>query len=272
MKFLFKIFLPFLFLALVSCQQEPLPADSLAYEGLEDEYMQEPLRQKELDQDQEKPEPDQAELERKLIKEGHVEFETEEVEETRERVLKAVQKYQAYVSSDQSYTYSHRISHTLVIRVPAKDFDALLAAISQGVEHFEQKNISVKDVTAEFLDIAARLKTKKELEGRYMKLLQKANSVSEMLEIERQMAVLRGDIESIEGRLNYLENQVGLSTLHLTFYKSVSQETAFGKKFREGFQNGWDNLIWFFVGLVNIWPFLLLIPLLIWGIRRIRKR
>ena len=81
MKFLFKIFLPFLFLALVSCQQEPLPADSLAYEGLKDEYMQEPLRQKELDQDQEKPEPDQAELERKLIKEGHVEFETEEVEE-----------------------------------------------------------------------------------------------------------------------------------------------------------------------------------------------
>ncbi len=272
MKLSPKIFLPFLLVTIFSCQQDPLATDSLAYESLEDEYMQEPVRQKELDQDQETPEPDQAEIERKLIKEGQVEFETENVDETRERVLKAVKQYKAYVSSDQSYTYAHRISHTLVIRVPAKDFDDLLTDISQGVDRFDQKNIAVKDVTEEFLDIAARLKTKKELEGRYMSLLQKANSVSEILEIERQMAVLRGDIESIEGRLKYLKNQVGLSTLHLTFYKSISQETAFGKKFREGFRNGWDNLIWFLVGMVNIWPFLLLIPIIIWAIRRLRKR
>lgn len=211
-------------------------------------------------------------VERKLIKEGRVEFETNNLGATRENIFTAIEKFDAYVSSDEEYTYSGRKSNTLVIRVPADSFDDLLAAATQGVDRFDSKEVNVKDVTEEFLDIQARLKTKKELEARYSELLQRANSVSEMLEIEKEMGNLRAEIESIEGRLKYLENRVGYATLRMTFYESIPKDNAFSQKFKEGFRNGGNNLIWFFVGIVNIWPFILLGIALIFGVRIYRKR
>lgn len=211
-------------------------------------------------------------IERKLIKEGRVEFETKSIAATRKTILSAVETYNGYIASDQEYKSSGQIRNTIVIRVPAEDFDNLLKAATVGIEKFDSKNISVNDVTEEFLDIKARLKTKKELENRYLELLQQTKSVTEILEIEKQIGQLRADIESIEGRLKYLEDRVALSTLTITFYEYIPNKTAFDSKFRNGFRNGWDNLIWFFVFLVNIWPFIVMTILILLGIRVYKKR
>lgn len=211
-------------------------------------------------------------IERKLIKEGRVEFKTDNLNTTRKTIFEAVNKYKGYVSSDQEFKSPGRKSNTVVIRVPAKTFDNLLSDATKGVEKFESKEINVKDVTEEFLDIQARLKTKKELELRYIDLLKQAKNVTEILEIEKQIGELRSEIESIEGRLKYLQDRVSFSTLTMTFYETVPNETAFEQKFKNGFRNGWDNLIWFFVVLTNIWPFILIGIGLIFGIRLYKKR
>jgi hypothetical protein len=211
-------------------------------------------------------------LERKLIKEGRVEFETDNVNTTRKTIFEAANKYKGYVSSDQEFKSTGRKSNTVIIRVPADKFDNLLSDATIGVEKFDSKEINVKDVTEEFLDIQARLKTKKELELRYIDLLKQAKNVIEILEIEKQIGQLRSDIESIEGRLKYLQDRVSFSTLTMTFYETIPNKTEFGQKFKNGFRNGWDNLIWFFVVLTNIWPFILIGLGLIFGIRLYRKR
>lgn len=211
-------------------------------------------------------------VERKLIKEGRVEFETGNLNTTRKTIFETVSKYKGYVSSDQEYKSPGRKSNTVVIRVPADNFDNLLNDATKGVDKFESKEINVKDVTEEFLDIQARLKTKKELEWRYIDLLKQAKTVTEILEIERQIGELRADIESVEGRLKYLQDRVSFSTLTMTFYETTPNETVFGQKFKNGFTNGWDNLIWFFVVLTNIWPFILIGLGLIIGIQLYRKR
>lgn len=209
---------------------------------------------------------------RKLIKEGRVEFETNNLNSTRKTIFEAVRKYNGYVSLDQEYKTQGRKSNTVIIRVPADSFDSLLSEATQGVEKFESKEINIKDVTEEFLDIEVRLKTKKELEQRYIDLLKEAKNVVEILEVEKEIGQLRSDIESIEGRLNYLEDRVSFSTLSMTFYQSIPNETEFGQKFRNGFRNGWDNLIYFFVVLINIWPFILIGFGLTIGVRMYRRR
>ncbi|CAN0604968.1 unnamed protein product [Ectocarpus sp. 12 AP-2014] len=94
-----------------------------------------------------------------------------------------------------------------------------------------------------------------------------------MLAMEAQVGQLRTEIESIEGRLNYLESQVSMSTLTIDFYQTIPDQTQFGNKFKNGFKNGWDNLVWFFVGLVNVWPFVILISgVVFWFIIRRRKK
>ena len=210
--------------------------------------------------------------ERKLIKDGRVEFGTENLNSTRKTIFEAVNKYKGYVSSDQEFKSPGRKSNTVIIRVPADNFDNLLSDATQGVEKFESKEINVKDVTEEFLDIQARLKTKKELEQRFIDLLKEAKNVTEVLEIEKQIGQLRSDIESIEGRLKYLQDRVSFSTLTMTFYESIPNETEFGQKFQKGFRNGWDNLVWFFVVLTNIWPFILIGLGLIIGLKIYRRK
>lgn len=208
----------------------------------------------------------------KLIKEGHLEFETDNLNKSKKSILKAVQQHNAYISSDEAYNGPDRESNTLIVRVPANSFDLFLQKATEGVSRFDRKEIRVLDVTTEYLDIAARLKTKKELENRYLELLQKAQTVPELLEVEKQLGELRAEIESTEGRLNYLQHQVTYATLTVTFYKNIPYQTTFGHKFDNGLRNGWNNLIWFLVALVNVWPFVLIGLALLVSVKVYRRR
>lgn len=211
-------------------------------------------------------------IEKKLIKEGIVEFRTSDEQKTRSAITGTIAQYNGYISSESGSNYSDRISNTIIIRVPAQNFDSLLAGVTKGIKRFDTKEITLKDVTEEYLDIQARLKTKRELELRYRDLLKRANSVSDVLEIEKQSGELRSDIEAIEGRLRYLQSQVSYSTLTVTFYQIVPAQTSFKENFKTGFKNGWDNLIYFFIGLANLWPFILIGTGIITGFRFYRKK
>ncbi len=211
-------------------------------------------------------------IERKLIKQGSIAFEVENLEQTHQRVTAALANFGGYLASDETSKSVGRKTTTLVVRIPAENFDAFLAAATEGVTQFDHKQIGVRDVTEEFLDVEARLKTKKELETRYLQLLEKAKNVNEILNIERELGNIRSEIESAEGRLKYLSNQVAFSTLNIRFYVSIPEETNFGGKFAVGFRNGWNNLVWSLVFLVNVWPFVVLTIALILLIRFWRKK
>ncbi len=211
-------------------------------------------------------------VERKLIKEGNIEFQTHDLKATRKTIFEAVGQNKAYISSDLEYNTAVEKKNTLVIRVPAGNFDKLLKTVTTGIDKFDFKQITSRDVSEEFLDIEARLKTKKELETRYLGLLKQAKDVHEILEIEKEIGALRSDIESIEGRLKYLQDKISFSTLDMTFYESIPSQSEFGHQFKNGFKNGWDNLISFFVVLINIWPFILIGLGLIMGIRIYKRK
>jgi hypothetical protein len=212
-------------------------------------------------------------VERKLIKTGSVSFETPDLAETQQKVRGAITKYGGYISSDSEYKSYDRITNTIEIRVPNKDFDNLLNDIVSGIERLDDKTISVQDVTEEYLDAAARIKTKKELELRYHELLKEAKTVTEMLEIEKQIGDLRTEIESIEGRLKFLQDQVTLSTLTVTFYQRIPEDKKWDGQFAKSVKSGWHNLIYFFLALIHIWPFIVIgIIVLIIVRRSMRKK
>lgn len=213
------------------------------------------------------------EIDRKLIKTGYIEFEVENFSDMNKLIDQAIDDNEAYLSSESEYYSYDRANIAVEIRVPAENFEKLLNQITIGIDDFDRRDINVSDVTEEFIDVEARLKAKKELEKQYIELLDKAKSVSEILEIEYQIGLLRADIESFEGRLRYLTNSVAYSTLSVTYWKPAPKQNKFGNEFKDGFGNGWNNLIWFFVGLTNIWPFLLLsVIAIIFLKKRMNKR
>jgi hypothetical protein len=205
--------------------------------------------------------PEKIEIQevRKIIREGDITFETSDVNETKSLITKATLELNGYITKESANDYADRIEQALIIRVPADKFDLLLAKISESARKIESKNINALDVTEEFIDVEARLKTKKELENRYRELLAKATKVEEIMSIEKEIGQLRADIESVEGRLRYLKDKVSFSSLTVTYYQKINSAFGFSSKFGQALKYGWKNLLWFFIGITTIWPFIILL-------------
>lgn len=276
MKNLLKILLAVLSLAFWSCQgNEEQGYEQSAYQDIQTEESgyEQAEQAEEGSEEVSKSTETVADTERKLIKNGRLGFQTDDLTSTHQRILGLAKKFNAYIASDEMVKSREQVVHNITIRIPAKGFDELVGQIGEGVKEFDYKDISVRDVTAEFLDVEARIKTKKELENRYIAILQKANTVANMLEVEEKLGEVRGEIESMEGRLKYLKNQVAYSTLEVSFYKEFPYEgDGFGKRIVNSFGQGWQGFIFFIVGLVNLWPFLILIGIAIWFFRSYKKR
>jgi hypothetical protein len=215
------------------------------------------------------------EIDLKIIKKGTLRFETKDLANTHAQILTIVRLSNGYIQNDNSGKNYSQQYHNLIIRVPTEKFQSTLDAISKGVEYFDEKTISRQDVTEEFVDLNARLKAKRALESRYLALLAKAKKVKEMLEIERELSEIREGIERAEGRLKYLNNKVSLSTFTIQFYKTeigTKTNASFGTKISNALKSGWNAMASFFLGLLRVWPFLILVVLVTYMIRRWIKK
>jgi len=202
--------------------------------------------------------------EQKLIKNGSISFETKSIKETKAFLQKTVLKYNGYISNEQVEDYRTNPTEILTVRVPNADFDKLINEIGLQVGEFDSKQINIEDVTAEFVDIEARLKNKKQLESKYHELLARANNMADILKIEKEISIIREDIEATEGRLRYLSNQVGFSTLHITYYEhKATAGFHFGDKMGNAMSEGGMGFLWFIIGLTQLWP-MLIIGIIIW--------
>jgi hypothetical protein len=212
-------------------------------------------------------------IEQKIIKTGDLRFETNDLEETYNKMITASKKHNAIIQNDTEGKDYGLIFRKIIIRVPSKNFDLFLSDVSKGLAYFDNKEISSQDVTEEYIDIDARLKAKKVLESRYLELLKKANKVTEMLEIEKQLSIIREEIEAKEGQLRYLQSQISMSTISIEFYKTVANEggatISYGSKIWNAILSGFNGISSFFIGLLSIWPFLIILAA---GFYFIRKR
>ena len=209
----------------------------------------------------------------KLIKTAKLVFETEELTQSRKNITQDLKKYGAYISNESSSDHSYRSTQYLTIKVPVKQFDNLLQTIGQGVKQFDIKEIDVSDVSEEYYDVIARIQAQKKLEERLYEILKVAETVDELLEVESKLGDVRMKIESMQGRLKFLENKTNLSTINIEYYITKDYHPKPEKnRFLKGLINGWNGLVNFLVGIVNIWPIILVICAIVFFIRRVIKK
>lgn len=215
-------------------------------------------------------------IESKIIKNANLRFETADLNQSYADIQKAVVKYKAAIQNDVTGKNNNSAYRDLTIRIPNTSFDSFINDISKGVSHFDRKEISSDDVTEEYIDIESRVNTKKTLEKRYLDLLNKATKVSEILEIEKGLATVREEIESIEGRLKYLQSRVALSTIHIEMYTRNASESgatvSYGSKMWNSFKEGFFGISTFFLDLLQVWPFILIFVLLLIYLRKRYKK
>lgn len=213
-------------------------------------------------------------LTQKLVKTGGIDFESENVEADYQKIRNLLPQYQAYVQREDQSKSPYRITYSVTIRVPSSVYDSLFNQISALAFRLENRYSNVQDVTERYYDLQTRIKNKKSLEQRYLKLLDKANEIKDILEIEKNINQVRTDIERLQGQFKLLSKQVSLSTIDLSFYESLpyvhdaSNRKGFGERIFSAFYNGWEGFLSFLVGITTLWPFLFA---LLGGVYLIRK-
>ncbi len=156
----------------------------------------------------------------------------------------------------------------ITLRVPAEKLDTLQQQLAKTGKVLSQ-SVSADDVTQEYIDLSARLKNLKAEEARLRAFLTKTNKVSELLEVERELARVRGEIEAMQAQVDYLERQAAMATLTLTLYEpgpvvsSGGADWGFADAIRRGIQGAAAVVTGLLTFVIAVAP-LLLLALLVW--------
>jgi hypothetical protein len=219
---------------------------------------------------------------RMIIHSGTMNLEVDKYDETEGKIKDITNRFNGYVTNTiSSLNASGKKQGTITIRIPSEKFDGLLSEISK-IRKVMNQNISGKDVTEEYMDSEARLKTQRELESRLLKLLEeKTARLTDVVDVEQKLAGVRENIEKTEGRMRYLKDQASYSTLAVSVYEPSMLVTSTGGGFfyelGRGFEKGLTGftavlsaLITFIIALLPVLVIAYLIFLLVR--RYLRKR
>lgn len=189
-------------------------------------------------------------IDRKIIRNGELAIETESPNEGLRKITLAAESHGGFVVTSEfkqnptAPGAKPNQSVTVVARVPSSAFAATLEQIRGVGDRVVQEKISGQDVSEEYLDVQARLRNKKALEGQFLDIMKQARKVEDALEVQSQLADVRTDIERLEGRRRFLDNQSALSTITTTLQMPqpiiATSTSGFGATVKRAFGDSID--------------------------------
>ena len=208
-----------------------------------------------------------AENARKVIYNADVTLESTDFDAAQQAVLEAVESHGGYLShSDLSGSAEDqdRFLH-LTVRVPATEYRSLLTALGNSANLLNASE-SADDITADYIDVQARLTALEAQRDRLNELADQAQTTADLLEIESQLSDVQYQIESYTQQQRWMDDQVDYSTVEVSLseVKALTPETPAGFLEQAGraFLDGWDAFSLFLKGLVlsviYLWPVLLI--------------
>jgi hypothetical protein len=214
---------------------------------------------------------------RKLVQNGTIFFEVVDASKTRGEIALFVNDLSGYIASEKIHKDDNMQQRfEMVARIPGSNLEKFISRIEAMSTRIDDREFSAQDVTEEYVDLESRLAAKRELETRFREIVRQAATIEDILKIEEQIGVVRGDIESIQGRLKVLSNRVSYATITLTYYQPYSAPAivvpGLGSKFASAFLGGWDSLVRLTIGLTRIWPYLIILSAATWIWLRRRRR
>lgn len=221
-------------------------------------------------------------VDKKIIKTGNLNLKVEKAETAAESIANIAKLNKGEISNSYFSESSRGTKSGFVtVRVPYKNFDTAFAEIKKVATQVVSEDSNAQDITAEYIDLEARLKNKRAEEASFVALLNRSGKIEEILVVTREVARTRGEIEQLEGQIRYLSSQTDMSTITVNLSEdaviaSVSQDwrpwqtvkTSVKQLITNG-QNFIDGLIGFSVVAL---PMLLIYALIIWLIYYVGKK
>jgi Domain of unknown function (DUF4349) len=206
----------------------------------------------------------EAALDRKIIRNADLTIEVNSTMEAQQKVTSIAESNGGFVVTSEAKQRENNdpakrtVDIKLVLRVPSNQFSNAVDQIEKLATNLPQRNVSGQDITEEFIDLEARMKTQKALELQFLEIMKQANKVADALEVQRQIAEVRTEIERLEGRKRFLENRSSLSTITVNISTPVPivvSASGFRYTVREAVSESIDlasGIVLFFVRFVIV--------------------
>jgi len=222
---------------------------------------------------------------RKISYKASINLVVKDFSQAESRLRELVEKHGGFLADARiDRRQGSRLSGNWQARIPVDQFPEFCEAITDlGVA--EQQQQTAQDVTEEFVDLEARIANKQRLEERIVDLLEDASgSIKTIIEVERELARVRQEIERMEGRLRYLTNHTELTTVTISIREKQDYVPPKAPTYSDRVSTAWyDSLTSVqefgqrsLISLVYAFPWLAIAGVLLvpsaWLFRRVRER
>jgi hypothetical protein len=162
---------------------------------------------------------------RRIVKKASLELEVQNLGDAQAAVSRIAEREGGFVASTERQAMGDDEGHrdgavTLTLRVPAAHFVSALEALRRLGVGSGAERVTTEDVTEESIDLDARIHNQRELEAQFLEILKRASKVEDALNVQREIAGVRTEIERMEGRRRFLEHETELSTLSVALAPS----------------------------------------------------
>jgi len=174
--------------------------------------------------------------ERMIVRTGDMWLVVEDVPVALDQITGMADGFEGYVVSSRVWKEGERLAGSITIRVPAEHFEDAMRALREMAVDVNSERTSSKDVTEEYVDLSAKLTNLEATEEQLLRLMEKAETVKDILDVQRELSKTRGEIEQTKGRMQYLErtSATSLIEVHLEQSKINVEFTADKRRVKEG--------------------------------------
>lgn len=177
---------------------------------------------------------------RKLIKTVDLYAETENYDALLAGLEAQIAEFGGYIEYQYQYNgsnysnYEEMRNANLSVRIPAKRLDEFVRRVGEQ-SNITNKEERVEDVTLQYVDLESRKKALVIEQDRLLELLERAESVEDIIAIEQRLSEVRYELENMESQLRTLNNQIEYSTINI-YLQEVRRLTPVEEK------SAWDKM------------------------------
>jgi len=157
--------------------------------------------------------------ERMIIRTGNLTLVVKDTAGAMNQVRGLVESMGGYVVESNAYRDQGLLRGRMTVRVPAEKFDQAMDGIRAVAVRVESESSSGQDVTEEYSDLSAQLRNLEATETELRELLatvrERTGKAEDILAVYRELTTIRGEIERVKGRMQYLERMTALATINV---------------------------------------------------------
>jgi Domain of unknown function (DUF4349) len=207
---------------------------------------------------------------RKVVRQADLELEVAAPGSAQTAIERLAEQHGGYVVSaarDTDHDTAVDVRVTLVVRVPEAELTRTIGEVKRLGRGVGSEHITSDDVTDEYIDLTARISSQQKLEQQYLEILKRAVTVKDAMDVQKELADVRTEIERLQGRQQLLEKESAFSTLTVHLSTAVPQiavsTTTFGGTLRRAWSDSLALSADLISGAIRLAGFMLPILLLL---------